>query len=74
MGPEGIQILSSNSSSGNRYVIIPFYSLVPILREIERSNIITDVAARGLDVDDIRMVVNFDFPNDTETCELLIFE
>ena len=24
------------------------------------------------DVDDIRMVVNFDFPNDTETCELLI--
>merc|ERR1712085_220210 len=27
----------------------------------------TDVAARGLDVDDIRMVVNFDFPNDTET-------
>ena len=31
-----------------------------------------DVAARGLDVDDIRMVVNFDFPNDTETCELLI--
>ena len=33
---------------------------------------ITDVAARGLDVDDIRMVVNFDFPNDTETCESLI--
>jgi len=29
--------------------------------------IATDVAARGLDVDDIRMVVNFDFPNDTET-------
>ena len=27
----------------------------------------TDVAARGLDVDDIKMVVNFDFPNDTET-------
>jgi len=27
----------------------------------------TDVAARGLDVDDIRMVVNFDFANDTET-------
>ena len=26
-----------------------------------------DVAARGLDVDDIKMVVNFDFPNDTET-------
>lgn len=26
----------------------------------------TDVAARGLDVDDIRMVVNFDMPNDME--------
>jgi len=29
--------------------------------------IATDVAARGLDVDDIKMVVNFDFPNDLET-------
>lgn len=30
-------------------------------------NWFADVAARGLDVDDIKMVVNFDFPNDTET-------
>mmetsp|Transcript_23245 Transcript_23245/g.26481 ORF Transcript_23245/g.26481 Transcript_23245/m.26481 type:complete len:516 (+) Transcript_23245:125-1672(+) len=27
----------------------------------------TDVAARGLDVDDIKMVVNFDMPNDMES-------
>ena len=29
--------------------------------------IATDVAARGLDVDDIKMVVNFDFPNDMDS-------
>lgn len=29
--------------------------------------IATDVAARGLDVDDIRMVVNFDFPKEMDT-------
>merc|ERR1711957_796665 len=42
-----------------------------VLREFKSCQstllVATDVAARGLDVDDIRMVVNFDFPNDTET-------
>lgn len=28
--------------------------------------IATDVAARGLDIDDIKFVVNFDYPNNSE--------
>lgn len=75
MGPQGIQILSGNPSCGNWLVLLSV--CVYINRAIMSSDIefvftfsnhyITDVAARGLDVDDIRMVVNFDFPNDTET-------
>jgi len=42
-----------------------------VLREFRACNcpllVATDVAARGLDVDDIKMVVNFDFPNDMES-------
>jgi ATP-dependent RNA helicase DDX5/DBP2 len=42
-----------------------------VLKEFKQCSspllVATDVAARGLDVDDIKMVVNFDFPNDTET-------
>mmetsp|Transcript_2999 Transcript_2999/g.4380 ORF Transcript_2999/g.4380 Transcript_2999/m.4380 type:complete len:378 (-) Transcript_2999:1256-2389(-) len=42
-----------------------------VLREFKTCQspllVATDVAARGLDVDDIRMVVNFDFPNDMES-------
>jgi len=42
-----------------------------VLREFKSCQstllVATDVAARGLDVDDIRMVVNFDFPNDMES-------
>ncbi len=41
-----------------------------VLREFKSCQstllVATDVAARGLDVDDIRMVVNFDMPNDME--------
>mmetsp|Transcript_14445 Transcript_14445/g.39779 ORF Transcript_14445/g.39779 Transcript_14445/m.39779 type:complete len:271 (-) Transcript_14445:1334-2146(-) len=42
-----------------------------VLREFKNCQstllVATDVAARGLDVDDIRMVVNFDFANDIES-------
>merc|ERR1712176_1714453 len=42
-----------------------------VLREFKSMQstllVATDVAARGLDVDDIRIVVNFDFPNDMES-------
>ncbi len=42
-----------------------------VLREFKNRDstllVATDVAARGLDVDDIRMVVNFDMPNDMES-------
>lgn len=42
-----------------------------VLREFKNCQstllIATDVAARGLDVDDIKMVVNFDMPNDMES-------
>lgn len=74
MGTQGIQILSGNPSCGNWLVLLSIS--VHIHRAtvssdtefVSPSQIITsDVAARGLDVDDIRMVVNFDFPNDTET-------
>lgn len=41
-----------------------------VLREFKNCQstllVATDVAARGLDVDDIRMVVNFDMPNNME--------
>merc|ERR1719491_202127 len=42
-----------------------------VLREFKSCQstllVATDVAARGLDVDDIKMVVNFDMPNDMES-------
>jgi ATP-dependent RNA helicase DDX5/DBP2 len=42
-----------------------------VLREFKSCQstllVATDVAARGLDVDDIRMVVNFDMPNEMES-------
>ena len=42
-----------------------------VLREFKEGTstllIATDVAARGLDVDDIRMVVNFDFPKEMDS-------
>ena len=42
-----------------------------VLREFKNMSstllVATDVAARGLDVDDIRIVVNFDFPKEMES-------
>jgi len=41
-----------------------------VLREFRRSRtgilVATDVAARGLDVDDVKFVINYDYPNNSE--------
>ncbi|KAL3629200.1 hypothetical protein CASFOL_026422 [Castilleja foliolosa] len=59
--PFGAAAIHGDKSQGDRdYVLNQFRSgRSPVL-------VATDVAARGLDIKDIRVVVNFDFPNGVE--------
>ena len=65
---------SATKSSGNRNVptvVNPFLykiklSFVNLRTGSTNILVATDVAARGLDVDDIKFVINYDYPNNSE--------
>ncbi len=64
LGADGLeaQALHANKSQGQRQRTMRAFreGKLPIL-------VATDIAARGIDVDDIELVVNFDLPNEAET-------
>ena len=60
MGGMGAVIHGDKEQRERDYIINQFKSgRVPVL-------VATDVAARGLDIKDVNLVVNFDFPNQIE--------
>ncbi len=64
LGPEGIQAeaIHANKSQGQRQRTMKAFREGKI-----QMLVATDLAARGIDVDDIELVVNFDLPNEPET-------
>jgi ATP-dependent RNA helicase RhlE len=58
----GVEVLHGNKSQGARTRALDLFK-----RGKARVLVATDVAARGLDVDDISHVINFDIPNEPES-------
>jgi ATP-dependent RNA helicase RhlE len=58
----GVEVLHGNKSQGARTRALDLFK-----RGKARVLVATDVAARGLDVDDVSHVINFDIPNEPES-------